>query len=224
MKLTPLDIKKQEFRKGIRGYDPIEVEAFLEVVADEFEAIVREKNQLTDEVLKLRTQLKDYRQVEDSLKETLVNAQENLNSSRENSKKEADLIIRDAELQAEKILDDSRMKLEKLKNDIVLIRAQKESFARRLRHLLESQMELIGVLELEDMGYEEPRPQQQEEVQDKKAKLNRLKNLNRTGSVTISMNENNDAAEAKRGSGKNKEASKNSKNAKLPRIKDQYLT
>ena len=224
MKLTPLDIKKQEFKKGIRGYDPIEVEAFLEVVADEFEAIVREKNQLADEVLKLRTQLKDYRQVENSLKETLVNAQENLNSSRENSKKEADLIIRDAELQAEKIVDESRMKLEKLKNDIVLIRAQKESFARRLRHLLESQMELIGVLELEDVGYEEPKSLPKGEVQKEKTKLNRINKLNQAGSVTINMSENNDVANQQGATDINDDKSTKSKSTKLPRIKDQYLT
>ncbi len=224
MKLTPLDIKKQEFKKGLRGYDPIEVEAFLEVVADEFEAVVREKNQLTDEVLKLRTQLRDYRQVEDSLKETLVNAQENITSSRENSKKEADLIIRDAELKAEKILDESRIKLEKLKNYIIIIRAQKDSFARRLRHLLESQMELIGVLELEDLGYEETHSLPQGELQDDNPRLKRIKTTPGPGSVTINLNDNHDVGKQKNSGSKNEEKSKIAKSTKLPRIKDQYLT
>lgn len=221
MKLTPLDIKKQEFKKALRGYDFVEVEAFLEVVADEFEAIVREKNQLSDEVLKLRTQLKDYRQVEDSLKETLVNAQENLSSSRENSKKEADLIIRDAELKADKTLEESRIKLEKLKNDIVIIRAQKESFARRLRHLLESQMELIGVLELDDTGYNENTLSQNETDQLNKGENSSLKRIesSTTQSSRIKINDKADSDSlddtAKRDAGKN---------TKLPRIKNQYLT
>ena len=58
MKLTPLDIKKQEFKRGLRGFDPIEVESFLEMVAEEYESAIREKNVLADEVLKLKTQLK----------------------------------------------------------------------------------------------------------------------------------------------------------------------
>lgn len=155
MKLTPLDIKKQEFKRTLRGYDPIEVDAFLEMVADEFEATIREKNQLSDEILKLRTQLQDYQQVEKTLKETLVSAQENITASRQTSQREADIILREAEIKAEKIIENARLKLEQLKNDILIIRAQKESFARRLRHLLESQIELIHVLGMDDLGYGE---------------------------------------------------------------------
>lgn len=196
MKLTPLDIKKQEFKKSIRGYDAVEVEAFLEVVADEFESVVREKTQLADEVLKLRTQLKDYRRVEDSLKDTLVSAQENLNSSRENSKREADLIIRDAELKAEKILAESRRNLEKIKNDIIIVRAQKESFARRLRHLLESQMELIGVLELDDKGFvdevEKPKQAKQGNEQENSSLRSADKLKNQKDSIIINDNSEDD--------------------------------
>lgn len=160
MKLTPLDIKKQEFKKNLRGYDPIEVDAFLEMVANEFEAMLREKNQMADEIIKLKTQLNDYRQVEKALKDTLVTAQENITASRQSSKREADIILREAELKAEKIIEGTRNRLEKLKSDVQIIKAQKESFARRLRHLLESQIELINVLEMDDSDDENEKGQQ----------------------------------------------------------------
>ncbi|MDZ7291066.1 MAG: DivIVA domain-containing protein [candidate division KSB1 bacterium] len=153
MRLTPLDIKKQEFKRAMRGYDPEEVNTFLEMVAEEFEVLQREKNRLDDEVLKLRTQLHDYQEVERTLKQTLMNAQESVQLSRDNSKREADLLIREAELRAEKILEEAQQKLAQLKNELLVVRAQKDSFARRLRHLLESQLELIGVLELDDLGF-----------------------------------------------------------------------
>ena len=153
MRLTPLDIKKQEFKRVMRGYDPEEVNNFLEMVAEEFETLQREKNRLDDETLKLRTQLHDYQEVERTLKQTLMNAQESMQVSRDNSKREADLIMREAELQADRIVDESRRKLAELKNELLVVRAQKDSFARRLRHLLESQLELIGVLELDDLGF-----------------------------------------------------------------------
>lgn len=155
MRLSPLDIKKQEFKRLMRGYDPEEVHTFLEMVAEEFEILQREKNRLEDEALKLRTQLHDYQEVERTLKQTLMNAQESVQLSRDNSKREADLLLREAELQAEKILEEARHKLAQLKNDLQIVRAQKDSFARRLRHLLESQLELIGVLELDDLGFGE---------------------------------------------------------------------
>jgi len=153
LRLTPLDIKKQEFKRVMRGYDPDEIHAFLEMVAEEFEALHREKNRLEDEAIKLRTQLHDYQEVERTLKQTLMNAQEAMQLSRDNSKREAELTLREAELQAEKIIDSSRKRLSELKNELLVVRAQKDSFARRLRHLLESQLELIGVLELDDLGF-----------------------------------------------------------------------
>lgn len=152
MKITPLDIKKQEFKKSMRGFDPVEVETFLEMVAEEFEHLIKEKNSLSDEVLKLKTQLHDYQQVEKTFKDSLMSAQQTINQSRENSKKEANLIIKEAELKADKILEDTKIRLIEMKNELMIIKSQKDSFARRLRHLLESQLELIGVLELDDLG------------------------------------------------------------------------
>lgn len=157
MKLTPLDIKKQVFKKVLRGYDPIEIETFLEMVAEEFEALIKERNDLSDEVLKLKTQLRDYQEVEKTFKESLMNAQQTINQSRENSKRESDLIIKEAEVRAEKIIENAKMQLIELKNELMVIKAQKDSFAKRLRHLLESQLELLSVLEIDDLGFGETR-------------------------------------------------------------------
>ncbi|MCG8604577.1 DivIVA domain-containing protein [bacterium] len=153
MKLTPLDIKKQEFKKTVRGYDRIEVETFLEMVAEEFESLIREKNALADETLKLKTQLQDYQNVERTLQDTLVTAQESMKASRETSEREADSIMNDAKIKAERILEESKLKLANLKNELLVIKAQKDSIARRLKHLLNSQIELIEVLEMDDLGF-----------------------------------------------------------------------
>ncbi len=168
MKLTPLEIKKQEFQKTLRGYDQVEVEAFLEMVSDEFEAVIREKNHLSDEVIKLKTQLIDYQTVEKTLQDTLVSAQESMKESKQNSSREAELVVKESELKAEKIMEDAKLKLAEMKNELVLIKAQKDSFARRLRHLLESQLELIEVLELDDLGFEKSNPRKKRIVEQKK--------------------------------------------------------
>ena len=138
---------------GFRGFDPIEVESFLEMVADEYESAIRGKNVLADEVLKLKTQLLDYQNVERVLQDTLVSAQESVKVSRESSEREADSIVKEAELKAEKILEDAKLKLSELRNELLVVKAQKGSFATRLKHLLESQLELLEVLELDDIGF-----------------------------------------------------------------------
>jgi cell division initiation protein len=172
LKITPLDIKKQAFKKVMRGFDTIEVETFLEMVSEEFEALIKDKNNLSDEVLKLRTQLKDYQEVEKTFKESLMNAQQTMNQSRENSKREASLIIKEAEVRAEKIYETAKMQLIDMKNELMVIKAQKDSFAKRLRHLLESQLELLKVLEIDDVGFDEKKLRMSAKSVDKEAAAN----------------------------------------------------
>jgi len=150
VRLTPLDIRKQEFRRVMRGLDQEEVEAFLSMVADEFETLIREKNQLNDDVLKLRTQLRDYQHVEHTLRETLVSARQNVEQSKANSQKQAEMILREADLKAEQIIEDAKEELMELRNEIRLLKSQKDSFAKRLRYLIESQLELISALEIDE--------------------------------------------------------------------------
>lgn len=232
MKLTPLDIKKQEFKRTLRGYDPIEVDAFLEMVADQFENAIRDRVKLADEVLRLKTQLQDYAQVEKTLKETLVTAQENITVSRQNSKREADMVLRDAELRAEKIIEGARAKLEQLKNDILIIKAQKESFARRLRHLLESQIELLNVLEIDDTGYDSETDTGKENAQPTLGEgAGRRKvdiSLNKTAKARFVRDASNRLARLEDESEGDEDASESEetprKEEKLSRISDQFIT
>lgn len=156
MRLTPLDIRKQEFKRSMRGFDPDEVNTFLEMVAEEFNELLSERNRMNDELIRLRTQLHDYQEIERTLKQALKNTQDTAQQSFETSKRAAEMTLREAELEAERTLRDSRLKLQELKNELMIVKAQKDSFARRLRHLLESQLELIGVLEMDDLGFGEP--------------------------------------------------------------------
>lgn len=156
MRLSPLDIRKHQFQRGMRGYDRDEVDAFMEKVAEDFEALVVEVDRLNKEVLQLRTQLHDYQEIERTLKHALKSAEASVQQTLENAKRTAELTVREADVQADKTLQDAKKKLADLKNELLLVRAQKDSFARRLRHLLESQLELIGVLEMDDLGFGEP--------------------------------------------------------------------
>jgi cell division initiation protein len=151
MRLTPLDIRKQEFKNTLRGYDREEVDAFMTMIADEFEMLIREKHQFNDELIRLRTQLKDYQQVETTLRDTLMKAQNTVDESRTHSRREAEIVIHEAELQAEHILKEAKEDLQDLRNDIHMLKIQKESFSKRLRHLLESQIELLQVLDMDDL-------------------------------------------------------------------------
>ena len=147
MKLTPLDIKKQEFRKVMRGYDPVEVDTFMEMLAGEFEDLLKQQKEMRDKVVELETQLKDYRQIEKTLQQTLLQAQEATGRTYEAARKEAEVIAREAEAKAAKLIEQANSDLARMNNEIISLKGRKESLIGRLRVLLSSELELIKTLE-----------------------------------------------------------------------------
>lgn len=148
MKLTPLDIKKQQFRKVMRGYDPVEVDTFMDMMANEFEDVLKQQKDARDIVVELETQLKDYKQIEKTLQQTLLQAQEATSKTYESARREADLITREAEMKASKLLEQANTDLGRLNHEIDQLKAKRESLIGRMRVLLSSELDLIKALEM----------------------------------------------------------------------------
>lgn len=149
MKLTPLDIKKQQFKKVMRGYDTVEVDTFMEMMAREFETLTKEQKEARDKLVELETQLKDYKQIEKTLQQTLLQAQETTARSYESARKEGELIVREAESRAAQIVEQANTDLIRMSNEIIQLKAKKDSLIGRLRILLSSELDLLKTL---DMG------------------------------------------------------------------------
>jgi cell division initiation protein len=141
LKLTPLEIRNQEFRKALRGLDAVEVQTFLEMVSEHYEALAEENKSLSRRIVELETKLKDYQENEKNLRETLLNVQEVKKQSEESSRRQADLIIKEAELKALEILENARKQTRQIREEVSWLKAQKESFINRLRHILVSQID-----------------------------------------------------------------------------------
>ena len=150
MKITPIDISKQEFKKIMRGYDPVEVDTFLEMLGNDYEALVNQNNDYIEKINKLEAELKNFKEVEKTLKQTLLNLQENSDKSRENSKKEAILIKKEAEIEAKEMIDKAKRQSQAMREEMITMQTQKDSLIARLRHILSSHLELLDVLELDD--------------------------------------------------------------------------
>ncbi len=157
MKLTPLEIRKQEFKKALRGFDPIEVQTFLEMVSEQYEELLEENKKQSRRLIELETRLHSYQESEKTLRETLLNMQEVKKQSDENSRRQAEMIQKEAELKAFEILENARKEARKIREEINWLKAQKESFINRIRHVLVSQIELLSVMEIDDVLPEETR-------------------------------------------------------------------
>ncbi|KAA3617234.1 MAG: DivIVA domain-containing protein [Calditrichaeota bacterium] len=151
MKLTPVEIKNQEFKKTMRGYDTVEVDTFIELVADKYQQLLEENEKIVKQNLVLETEMANFKDVEKTLKQTLKNVQENSQISKENSAKEANLIKKEAELASAQMLEKTRLKVHQMREELVNLQNQKHSLISRLKHLLSSQMELLEVLEIDDV-------------------------------------------------------------------------
>jgi cell division initiation protein len=150
MKLTPLDIKKQEFRKVLRGYDPVEVDAFLDLLSNEFSDLLKQFKEQREQVIEMEVQLRDFKQKERDLQQILMQAQETSARSLENSRREAQLIIQESELKASQLLDHARMDVMRAKEEVTTLKAKKDALVSRLKVLLHSEMELIKALEADN--------------------------------------------------------------------------
>lgn len=169
MKLTPLDVKKQEFKKVMRGFDPIEVETFLGMVATEMEELTRANRELKDKVIELEARLQDYRSVEKTLQQTLATAQETGARSVENARKEAQMLIAEAQMKATQIVDKARNDLIMMREGLAILKSKKTAIVSRLRTLLSSELQLIQALQVDEELQEntkDAQPKDQVEIEE----------------------------------------------------------
>lgn len=147
MKITPLDIRKHTFKKVGRGVDAEEVKTFLEMVATEYEALVRENSSLKEKLADLDSQIADYRNMEKTLRDTLVAAQVTAEETKRNAVKEAELILKDAELQADQLQAKAKEDLNEIRTNIEGLKKLRDSFLIKQRALLESHLKMLQVEE-----------------------------------------------------------------------------
>jgi len=143
MRITPLDVRKQEFRKGMRGLDPDEVYAFLATVADEYEAALNDNKALRERLLELDDKVQEYRTIERTLRDTLVTAERVTVESKDNARREASLIVKEAQLQAERSLRDISSEAVRLRQEIQRLRSQHDAYVAKMKVVAESHVKFI---------------------------------------------------------------------------------
>ena len=138
MKLTPLDIRHKEFKRGMRGYADEEVDEFLDEVADEYERLFKENIDLNERLESVEEKVKQYRRIEETLQKTLVSAQQSAEELKANATKESQLILRDAELKARQMVSDLYRERQNLEKSLAELRGVEQDFRFRMRTMLET--------------------------------------------------------------------------------------
>ncbi|MDT7043353.1 DivIVA domain-containing protein [Candidatus Nitronereus thalassa] len=145
MRITPLDIQQKEFPKKFRGYDPEQVNAFLETVSQTVESLVRENASYREKIVTREHELAELRKSESTLTNTLISTQNFADQLKVNAQQDADRIIREAELQAEERLAAAREELADLHRSIADVRRQRIVAVEQIRSTIHTIERLIDV-------------------------------------------------------------------------------
>jgi cell division initiation protein len=148
MKLTPSDVQRQSFDTRFRGFDRDEVRTFLAAVAEEMAALLREKEEIEQQLRHLELIVNEHREREAILKNTLLAAQKASEDIRSAARKEADTIVKQAELQGDRLLELAQGRAHEVERGILDLRGHRtalrtdiRAIVTRLTHLLDLQEE-----------------------------------------------------------------------------------
>ena len=153
MKFSPLNIKKQSFSRTLRGYDKDEVHAFLDKLADEFDTLQKENESLKKELEDAKIKVTEFRRIEKNLQDTLLKAQESSSKSIESTKKQSNLMLKEAEIKASQILEKARENANEIRSAVINLREERDLIIASLKSIISSQAHLLEV-KVEDAGEE----------------------------------------------------------------------
>jgi DivIVA domain-containing protein len=145
--LTPLDIRKQEFRKTLRGYETLGVEEFQMRVADALERAIRERSVLEERLAALTEQLRVFREREKAMNEALVAAQQLRQDTRTAAEREAQVIVREAGAEAKRIIEETRAAESVAQVRMAEAERQFQAYVGGFRALLERQLAELRALD-----------------------------------------------------------------------------
>ena len=147
--ITPMDIHNKEFEKGFRGYSSEEVDAFLAQVVQDYEVLYRENREMTDKIEQMQQRLDQYEQMEATMKNTLVLAQETGENVKNAARKEADLIVQEAEHKRREILADADRALRDAHDKYAALSHDMAVFRTKVESILTSQLQMLAGCELD---------------------------------------------------------------------------
>lgn len=143
MRLTPLDIIHQEFKKSFHGYNEYEVNEFLERLAKDYEELIEEVAELKGKNKILEEKLSEYTLKENALQNSLILAEKTAEERIESAKKEAELIIDKAKLDSEKEKEETEKELKKVKEELSKIKAERDAFIIEYESMLKAHLKIL---------------------------------------------------------------------------------
>ena len=152
--LTALDVRRYDFGRSLRGYDPDRVEQFRTQVAEELERLSRLTQELEAKAKSFHEQLRAFRERDKALNEALVSAQQLRSEIREQAERESQLLLREAQVEADRNMEFARGELSRMEDQIGALDRMRRTYLAQMRTMVERQLAELSAAEAAPM----PRP------------------------------------------------------------------
>ena len=143
MKISAIDIKKQKFKKSFKGYDVVEVEAYLDTVANQIETLFKDNEDLKEKIRQIESEKENlnheiqiYRDNEKTFQKAIVKSQDMSEEVLENAKKRAELIIKESEIISTKIRLQAKEEIMHLRQELEDLRIKNENIIEDIKNYL----------------------------------------------------------------------------------------
>ena len=154
MKVTPLDIRQQQFPVRFRGFDQVEVDTFLELVAGDVEALMRENIRLKESLAKKDLDIQRMQEGEADLKKALMaihqikeewvaRAETQARHILTEAESQARHTLTEAESQARDIVSEAERRLVALQQQVQALERQRHDLVLQLRRVLDHYLQLL---------------------------------------------------------------------------------
>lgn len=168
MSLTALEIKQRTFAKSFRGYDISEVNAFLGIIANEWEMNVGKMKDLEREIKLVNDKLAHYQRIEATLHETLQTARDNAAQKMDNARRDAANRIEKAEMEAAHMIHEARQKRQEIRTTILELLEKRKDIVNNMDSFIESTRKTLDNFKQDDSGIFKPIAETPEETKTKK--------------------------------------------------------
>lgn len=138
--ITPLDIQNKEFQKAFRGYKESEVDKFLDDIVEDYESIYKENMELKDKIVALSEQIKQYNNLEETLKDTLIVAQSTADEVTTVARNKSQVIVDEAEMEAKKLISIANEEVKNIRKEYEYLKKEIFIFKTRYKSFIEAQL------------------------------------------------------------------------------------
>ena len=142
--ITPSDIENKEFRRVKKGFDPDEVDEFLDLIIVDMEKLIKENRRLKDELAKVSSQVDKHVNSESTVYETLAAAKQLMNDIAASAERRAEILLKNAELQADMITREAKENISRYTDEGNRLMSRVDLLRERYRSMLKDELDRVN--------------------------------------------------------------------------------